>query len=162
MVKHTIGPYYNADAQILILGSFPSVKSRETGFYYGHRKNRFWQVLANVYNEDMPLSVSAKKEFLKKHNLALYDCCYSCEIKGSEDASIRKVRPSNIGKILRETKVKKIFVNGRTAYNLYNKYIKNRVKMEAVYLPSTSPANARYSVNDLVNLYRVIKQSVKD
>lgn len=153
MENHTIPPYYNTDSTVLILGSFPSVKSREQGFYYAHPQNRFWQVLKIIYNED----IKNKKDFLKKHNIALFDVCASCEIKGSSDASIKNVVPNDITKIIKESNIKIIILNGKTATKLFKKYIKN-VNIKTISLPSTSPANATCSLNKLVTVYEIIKQ----
>lgn len=158
MEVHTFEAYYNKDSKVLILGSFPSVKSREFGFYYAHPQNRFWKVLSELYNELINNDIVSKKEFLKKHKIALYDVCYSCDIIGSSDNTIKNVKPVDLKVILNNSNIKKIFVNGRTAYNLYNKLIKNDLKKEAIYLPSTSPLNARYSLNDLVKEYKIIKE----
>lgn len=152
MEYHTIKPFYNKDSQVLILGSFPSVKSREEGFYYAHPRNRFWQVLSSVYEEN----ITDKKEFLKKHHIALFDVCASCEIKGSSDASIKEVVPNDIKEILKESRIKQIVLNGKTASKLYQKYMKE-IKIPSITLPSTSPANATYHFNDLVKEYEIIK-----
>lgn len=152
MEYHTIKPFYNKDSKILILGSFPSVKSREEGFYYAHPRNRFWRVLSSVFEEE----IKDKKEFLKKHNIALFDVCASCEIKGSSDASIKNITVNDIESILLNTNISQIFVNGKTAYHLYNTYIKDVIHREAIYLPSTSAANARFRFDDLVNAYQVL------
>lgn len=160
MELHTIEPYYNHDSEILILGSFPSVKSRELGFYYAHPYNRFWKVLGNIFSEEISNDIFSKKQFLAKYKIALFDVCSSCEIKGSSDTSIKNVVPNDLSEILRNTQIKKIYINGKTAYNLYNKLIKNKINIEAIYLPSTSPANATFSLTDLVNSYRIIKDNV--
>ncbi len=158
MEVHNIPAYYNKDSEILILGSFPSIKSREVGFYYAHPQNRFWQVLALVYNEDIGDDISSKKAFLKKHKIALFDVCYSCNIDKSSDTSIKNVVPNNIQEILLNTNIKKIYTTGKTAYNLYHKYMAN-LGIEAIYLPSTSGANASFSLKKLVDAYKVIKMS---
>jgi len=156
MEKHTLEPFYNKDSEILILGSFPSVKSREKGFYYAHPKNRFWQVLRIIYNEEL-IDIDSKKKFLIKYKIALYDVCASCDIEKSKDASIKNVIPNNIESILKETNINKIYVNGKTAYNLYNKLLRNKINVEAIYLPSTSPANAKFKLEDLIKEYERIK-----
>ena len=156
MEYHTIKPFYNKDSKILILGSFPSVKSREEGFYYAHPKNRFWPVLASIFKEE----IVDKKEFLKKHNIALFDVCASCEIKGSSDASIKEVKPNDLSQILKESKIKIIFLNGKTASNLYKKYMKN-IELPTITLPSTSPANATVNIEKLINKYKIIKEFTK-
>ncbi len=158
MEKHTIPAYYNKDSEILILGSFPSVKSREAGFYYAHPQNRFWQVLREVYNDNFLDTILDKKAFLKRNKIALFDVCAECEIKKSSDASIKKIVPNDILDILNKTKVKRIYINVKTAYKLYNKYLKDKLKIEAICLPSTSPANAKYRLQDLVNEYKVLSK----
>ena len=110
MIKQPIEPYYNKDSKVLILGSFPSIASREFGFFYAHPQNRFWPTLANVFNTVIDSDIAAKKAFLKKYKIALYDVCYECEIKGSSDASIKKVIPSDIGTIIKNSQIKKIFI----------------------------------------------------
>lgn len=154
--EHTIPPFYNPDSKVLILGSFPSVKSREEGFYYAHPQNRFWKVLASIFNEE----ITDKKAFLKKHQIALFDVCASCEIKGSSDASIKKVIPNDIKKLIKESKIKVILLNGKTATNLFKKMIKD-IKIPTISLPSTSPANATYSLDKLIKEYEIIKKFTK-
>ena len=156
MEYHTIKPFYNKDSKVLILGSFPSVKSREEGFYYAHPQNRFWRVLSNVYEEN----ITDKKEFLKKHNIALFDVCASCEIKGSSDASIREVVPNDIKKILNTSQIKQIILNGKTASKLYQKYMKD-IKIPNIVLPSTSPANATFNLEKLIQEYKILKEFTK-
>lgn len=160
MEVHNIPAYYNKDSEILILGSFPSVKSREVGFYYAHPQNRFWQVLSIIYKENIKDDIASKKAFLKKYKIALFDVCYSCNIDKSSDISIKNVVPNNIKEILNKTNIKKIYTTGKTAYNLYNKYLKKELGIEAIYLPSTSGANATYNLNKLKEEYKIIK-SVK-
>ena len=152
MEYHTIKPYYNKNSKVLILGSFPSRKSREEGFYYAHPQNRFWKILSHIYNEE----ITDKKVFLKKHHLALFDVCASCEIIGSSDASIKEVVPNDISKILQESRITHIILNGKTATRLYNKFMKN-ISIEVISLPSTSPANAAFSLEALINEYKIIK-----
>lgn len=156
MEYHTIKPYYNKDSKILILGSFPSIKSREAGFYYAHPQNRFWKVLSNIFNE----SIENKQEFLKKNHIALFDVCASCEIKGSSDASIKEVVPNDISEILESSEIKIIFLNGKTAANLYKKYMQD-IKIPFVVLPSTSPANATFNLEKLIKEYQIIKEFTK-
>lgn len=158
MEIHTIEPFYNNNSKILILGSFPSIKSREIGFYYSHPQNRFWQVLANVFNEKNPSTINEKKALLKKNKIALYDVCASCQIKGSSDASIKDVEPNDLTKIFESAKIKVIAFNGQKAFNLYQKYFKNKFEVELIGLPSTSPANAKYKLKDLINEYKVLKK----
>lgn len=156
MKEHTIPPFYNSDSKVLILGSFPSVKSREEGFYYAHPQNRFWKVLASIFNEE----ITDKKAFLKKHQIALFDVCASCEIKGSSDASIKKVIPNDIKKLIEESEIKVILLNGKTATNLFEKWMKD-IEIPTISLPSTSPANATYSLDKLTKEYEIIKKFTK-
>lgn len=156
MEYHTIKPFYNKDSKILILGSFPSIKSREAGFYYAHPQNRFWKVLSNIFNE----TIENKQEFLKKNHIALFDVCASCEIKGSSDASIKEVVPNDISEILKSSEIKIIFLNGKTAANLYKKYMQD-IKIPSVVLPSTSPANATFNLEKLTREYQVIAKFTK-
>lgn len=158
MEKHTIPAFYNSDSQILILGSFPSIKSREEGFYYAHPKNRFWQVLSAIFKEEISSEIKNKKQFLKKHKIALFDVCASCEIKASKDATITNVIPNDIGLLLKNSQINKIYVNGNTAYKYYNKLIKNEIGREAILLPSTSPANAKMKLEDLISAYQVLNK----
>ena len=134
---HTISPVYNEHSRILILGSFPSVKSREAGFFYGHPQNRFWKVLANVFQAEVPGTIEEKKAFLLEHRIAVWDVIGQCEITGSSDSSIRNVVPNPISKILETTKIEQIFVNGKKAEQLYQRYIYPQTKRNAICLPST-------------------------
>ena len=152
MELHNIPPIFDKNSEILILGSFPSVKSRETGFFYGHPQNRFWRVLAALKNEETPQSIEEKKKFLLRNRVAVWDVIKSCDITGSSDSSIRNVIPNDISSILSASKIERIFTNGGTAYRLYRKYIGN----DAIPLPSTSPANAAYSLDRLINEWSVI------
>lgn len=151
-VEHTFGPVYDLESRILILGSFPSVKSREISFYYGHPQNRFWKLLSLLYNEE----IIDKKSFLLKHHIALFDVIESCDIIGSSDSSIRNVKPNDLSIILNNSKVDTIYLNGSKAYELYRKYCADKYDIEAIKLPSTSPANAAYSIEKLYNEWRII------
>lgn len=146
---HPVPPLYNESSKTLILGSFPSVKSREMQFFYGHPQNRFWKLLARLFDEEVPQTVEQKKELVLSHNLALWDVIHSCTITGSSDSSIRDVVPNNISVVLQNSNVDRIFANGATAFKLYNKYILPQTNIEAVKLPSTSPANAMFSLDRL-------------
>ncbi len=159
--NHTIGSLYNENSKILILGSFPSVKSREQGFFYGHPQNRFWKVLSTVLNQPLPTSIDEKKEFILNNKIALWDVIASCEIKGSSDSSIKNVIPNNINEILNNSKVKTIFTNGKLAFNLYNKYIFEKTNIAAISLPSTSPANAAFSLDRLCDEWKIISKHLK-
>ncbi len=156
MINHPIPPVYDDNSRILILGSFPSVASREAEFFYGHKQNRFWRVLATVFDTDIPESTEEKKAFLIKHGIALWDVIGSCDITGSSDSSIKNVVPNDISIILESANIKNIYVNGKTAMKYYNKYIRDKVNRDAVCLPSTSPANAAWSYEKLINAWKVI------
>lgn len=154
---HCISPVWDEHSRILILGSFPSVKSRETAFFYGHPQNRFWRVLAEIFGEPLPLTVEEKKTFLLKNKIALWDVIASCEIAGSSDSSIRNVMPNDIAEMLRKSEITTVFFNGTTAAKLYDKYIFPSVKLKGIPLPSTSPANATWSFERLCEAWRVIR-----
>ncbi len=158
MVKHPIEPLYDEHSEVLILGSFPSVCSREQGFFYGHPQNRFWRVVAEVCGCAVPESIEQKKDFLLSNKIALWDVLASCEIKGSSDCSIKNAEPNDITEILKTANIRKIFVNGKTAEKYYNKYIKDSIGREAISLPSTSPANAAYTLDRLKSAWLQIRQ----
>ena len=148
-IVHPIPPLFDQDSRILILGSFPSVKSREAMFFYGHPQNRFWKLLALLLDEPVPQSVPEKRSLALRRHIALWDTIHSCTITGSSDSSIRDVVPNDLSVILDNSGVKQIFCNGAASYNLYQKYIFPRSMIEATKLPSTSPANAAYSLERL-------------
>jgi hypoxanthine-DNA glycosylase len=149
MIIHPIQPVYDKDSKVLILGSFPSVKSREEGFFYGHPQNRFWKVLPRVLGCPVPQTIDEKKALILTHRLALWDVIGSCEIEGSADSTIRSVTPNDLRIILDGSAVTRIFVNGRTAEKYYKKYTEPVIGIPAVCLPSTSPANAAWSLDRL-------------
>lgn len=153
---HEFEPAYDADSQILILGSFPSVKSREIGFYYGHPKNRFWKLLAALYETDEPVLVPEKKLFLKKYHIALWDVIESCDITGSSDSSIRNVKLNDINRILKAADIQAVYANGKKAETLYRKYMEPLTGRKIISLPSTSPANAAYSMERLMESWKQI------
>ncbi len=157
MVIHPISPVYDENSKILILGSFPSVKSREDEFFYAHAQNRFWKVTAAVFKKSAPETVHEKKIFLHECGIALWDVIHSCEISASSDSSIKNVVANDISPILKTADIKKIFTNGKTADKYYNKYIKNQIGKSAVCLPSTSPANAAWSLERLIKAWSEIK-----
>lgn len=159
-MNHTIDPVYDKNSQILILGSFPSVKSREQQFFYGHKQNRFWKVLAGVLGCDVPLSVEEKKAMLLSHHIAVWDVIQSCEIEGSSDASIRDVVPNDLARILNTADIRAVYTNGGKAHELYGKYIEPVNKIAAQKLPSTSPANAGYSLERLLAAWSVIRENL--
>ena len=154
MEIHNIKPIYDENSKILILGSFPSVRSREQQFYYAHRQNRFWKVISAVFGCDLPQTVDEKRAFLLQNGIALWDCIKCCEISGSADASIKNADANDIGIVLQSSDIKAIFTNGKTAYNIYNKLILPKTDRPAVCLPSTSPANAAYSLERLIGEWR--------
>ncbi len=154
MIFHPIPPVYNSESKILILGSFPSVKSREVGFFYGHKQNRFWKVLAEIFSDSIPESIDEKKTFLLKNNIALWDVIASCDIEGSSDSSIKNVKINDLNIILNNSKISEIFTNGKKAYDLYEKYLRSKTGINAFSLPSTSPANAAWSFEKLVVEWR--------
>jgi len=156
MIVHPIPPLYNSDSRTLILGSLPSVKSREQAFFYGHPQNRFWRVLAGVFNEAVPQSIEQKREFILSHNLALWDTIESCEITNSSDSSIKNVVPNNLDAILKNSRIERIFTNGKASQKYYDKFLKQKYG-EAICLPSTSPANAAFSLEKLINEWKIIK-----
>ena len=149
-ILHEIGPIYDEHSRILILGSFPSVKSREAGFFYGHPQNRFWKVLASVLEAEIPVTIEEKKKFLHANHIALWDVIASCDIVGSSDSSIRNVKPTDIRKILETADIQKICCNGGKAFELYEKYQYSVTGRKAEKLPSTSPANAAWSLEKLI------------
>ena len=144
-IDHPIPPLYDESSRILILGSFPSVKSREAMFFYGHPQNRFWPVLAAVLGCERPTTIEEKKRLALTHHIALWDTIASCEIEGSSDSSIRAVVPTDLTPILQGAEIRQIFCNGGTSYDSYNRYCRAAAGREAVKLPSTSPANARWT-----------------
>ena len=157
---HLIEPVYNKDSKILILGSFPSVKSREAMFFYHHPQNRFWKVLAGLFGEDTPETIPERKQFLLEHNIALWDVIASCEITGSSDSSIRNVEVNDLDGILKKTDIRHIYTNGGLADKLYHRCFDERISLPVTKLPSTSPANAAYSLQRLLECWRVIRESV--
>lgn len=155
-IVHSFEPVYDRASEILILGTLPSVKSRENNFYYGHKQNRFWKVLATLLKEPVPDTIEEKKAMLLAHRIALWDVIQSCDIKGSSDSSIKNVQPTDIGMILEKTNITRIYANGNNAGQLYKRYQFPVTGIEAMVLPSTSPANAAWSLDRLCEAWRVI------
>lgn len=155
-IVHPIPPFYDADSRVLILGSFPSVKSREQMFFYGHPQNRFWKLAAAVFGDETPATIPDKKAFLKRHHIAMWDVIGSCDIEGSSDASISNVKANDLTMILNAADIKAVFVNGKTAYRYYNKYSEQLTGRQAICLPSTSPANAAWTIDRLLGEWRQI------
>ena len=156
MINHNIQPLYDENSRILILGSFPSVKSREAQFFYGHPQNRFWRVVSAVLGVDCPVTVEEKKKMLLGHSIAVWDTIKSCEIEGSSDSSIKDAVGNDISPILEAANIKAIYCNGTTSYNLYRKFIEPKTGIEAIKLPSTSPANAAWSLDRLICAWKQI------
>ena len=156
-IIHPFPPYYRPDSHILILGSFPSVKSREQLFFSGHPQNRFWRVIAAVFDDETPLSIPEKRAFLERNRIALWDSIGKCTIEGSSDSSIRDVVPNDLSVILNGAPIAAIFCNGRQSFDCYHRYIFPNLQREAVVLPSTSPANAAWNFERLVAAWRVIR-----
>lgn len=154
---HLIEPIYDQNSKILILGSFPSVKSRQANFFYHHPQNRFWKVLAKVFGDDLPMTVEQKKIFLNKHQIALWDVIASCEIKGSSDSSITNVEVNDLKRIIELSNIEHIYTNGNLADKLYHQYFDNIIDIPVTKLPSSSPANAAYSLDKLIENWKIIR-----
>lgn len=154
MIIHPVDALFNENSETLILGTFPSVKSREVKFFYGHPQNRFWRVMARLCKSDLPQTVEEKKKLILDNHFALWDIIHSCDIEGSADSSIKNVVPNDLSLILNNSKVSRIFVNGKKAESLYKKYLEKETGITAVCLPSTSPANASWSEDKLTEYWR--------
>ena len=155
-MNHPFEPIYDANSNVLILGTFPSVKSREHHFYYGHPQNRFWKVIAALTKSELPTTIEAKKALLLAHGIAIWDVIQSCDIVGSSDSSITNVIPMDFSRILAQSQVKRIFANGATAAKLYQKYCEQSTGIPIIKLPSTSPANAAFSLEKLLHEWSMI------
>ena len=159
LVFHTLDPIYFNDSKVLILGSMPSLKSRELGFYYAHPKNRFWTTLEKVYNTKIGNSKEEKIVFLKTNKIALFDVLQSCEISSSSDSSIKNPVANDLSTILNNSSITTIFTTGRKAYTLYKKFCYPNTKIETIYLPSTSAANCPKNIDDILfSYYKKIKE----
>ena len=157
-IVHPIPPTYDAYSRVLILGSFPSVKSREMNYFYGHPQNRFWKVVAAIFEEAVPETVSDRHAFLLRSHLAVWDSIRQCTIIGSSDSSIRDVVPNDLSPILKTADIRLIVCNGKKSHAMYQKYIKPLTGRDAVVLPSTSPANAAWSLDRLIEAWSVIRE----
>lgn len=157
MIQHPIDPVYDENSKILILGSFPSQKSRETRFFYGHPQNRFWKVVAAVFGCDVPQTVEQKRKFLLLNRIAVWVVIASCDIVGSADSTIKNVVANDMSVIFSAADIKQIFVNGKTAKKYYDKYVKDTIGRETECLQSTSPANAAWSIERLTEHWQIIK-----
>lgn len=157
MPQHPFPPLYDKNSKVLILGSFPSVKSRKQMFFYGHPQNRFWKVVSAVLGVNVPVTIEEKTKMLHLNHIALWDVIASCDVTGSADSSIKSVIANDLTEILENAKIKQIFVNGKTAEKYYNKYIREKIGRTVVCLPSTSPANAAFNVDRLIEFWGIIK-----
>jgi len=156
-IIHPIPPFYDETSTILILGSFPSVKSRESRFFYGHPQNRFWKLMTLLYGEEtVPATVEEKAALLKRHHIAAWDSIHACDIQGSSDSSIRNVEPNDFGEILSAAPIRQIFTNGKKSHEIYQKYCLPQTGREDICLPSTSPANAAWTLERLAEAWKVI------
>ncbi|MBQ1351002.1 MAG: DNA-deoxyinosine glycosylase [Ruminococcus sp.] len=158
-ILHPFPPLFDSESRTLILGSFPSVKSREAMFFYGHPQNRFWRLTALLCHEDTPQTIEEKSSLILRHHLALWDSIQSCTITGSSDSSVRDVVPNDLRVIFDNSKTERVFCNGALSHKMYMKYIYPQTGIAAVKLPSTSPANAAYSLERLAESWRVIMES---
>ena len=154
--KHPFEPVFSKNSRILILGSFPSVQSRESQFYYGHPRNRFWKVISALFDTSVPLTIADKKALIIAHGLALWDSIASCSVSGSSDASVKNVVVNDLSIITNVCEIQRIYCNGHLSWQLFERYISPEVKMDAICLPSTSPANAQWSYERLLDAWRVI------
>ena len=155
-IKRNFGPVYDEDSRILILGSFPSVKSREAAFYYGHPQNRFWPLMGRLLEREIPQDIEGRKALMLENRIALWDTIEECDIIGSSDSSIRNVLPVDIMKILDTAGIQEIYCNGATSFRLFMKYLNPVCGRTPVRLPSTSPANAACSIERLYEEWKVI------
>lgn len=153
-VRHEFPPVYDEHSRILILGSFPSVRSREQQFYYGHPQNRFWKVIAALTQSEVPATIEEKKKLLLENRIAVWDVIAQCDIIGSSDSSIKNVTATDLECIFQKADIEQIFANGQTAKKLYDRYQKKNCGREIIGLPSTSPANAAFSLDRLIEEWR--------
>lgn len=158
MIEHNIDPVYDEDSRVLVLGSFPSPKSREQGFFYGHPQNRMWRVLAAVFEEEVPVSVEERRAFLLRNRIAMWDVLSECEIEGASDTSIKSERPNDLSVILSAAAIKAIFITGGAATKFYKKYDEGKYAVPHFGLKSTSPANAAVKLPELIENYRRIRE----
>ncbi len=159
-VSHDFEPVFDENSKVLILGTFPSVKSRENQFYYGHPQNRFWKVIAGLTESEVPQTIEEKKKLLLEHGIAIWDVIESCDIIGSSDSSIKNVVPADIERVVANSKIQNIYANGGTAKKLYEKYSQKKTGQEIIGLPSTSPANAAYSLERLLECWQEVKKGL--
>lgn len=161
-MEHTIPPVFNENSKVLVLGSFPSPKSREMGFFYGHRQNRFWEVISKVFEEPFPETVEARRDFLLRRGIAMWDVCASCDIVGASDSSIKNAVPNDFSEILEKGNIRAVFCTGKTSHKLYTKLCEAKTGVSAEYLPSTSAANrAGFDVPSLVEHYKKVRDAIE-
>ena len=162
---HPFKPIFDKNSKILVLGSFPSVVSRKFGFYYANPQNRFWRVLAGILNAPLPKSMDEKINFLLAYRIAIYDAAISCEIKGSSDAKMTAVTPANLEPIFKTANITQVYANGGKAYEICKKYLEDEIlkatKNVVIKLPSTSPANAKFSIDKLASEWSAIAEILK-
>lgn len=158
---HPFKPIFNEFSKVLILGSMPSPKSREQGFYYGHPQNRFWKILSKIFEEKLPTTNKEKTEFILNHHLALWDVIKTCEIKGASDSSIKNVEVNDIKTLIKQTNIKYIITTGKKAEALYQKYLFKTTNIPSISLPSTSPANCAIKEEQLIEHYQILKKLAK-
>ena len=156
-IIHPIPPTYDENSRILILGSFPSVKSREMMYFYGHPQNRFWKLMAALYEEEVPVTVPERKDLLLRNRIAVWDSIKQCTVTGSSDSSIKDVIPNDLTPILESAPIEQIYCNGRKSWEMYHRYIEPATHRKAVALPSTSPANAACTMDKLIEAWKIIK-----
>lgn len=159
-VFHTFPPIFDGESRVLILGSFPSVKSRENEFYYGHPQNRFWKILAGITGCPEPREIEEKKAFLLAHRIAVWDVIASCDIMGSSDSSIKNVVPADLPAVLDRAPIRRIYANGGKAFQLYQKYARPKTGRDCIQLPSSSPANAAWRLDRLIQAWSVMKTEI--
>ncbi|MBR5310149.1 MAG: DNA-deoxyinosine glycosylase [Oscillospiraceae bacterium] len=155
-ITHAFNPVFDIESRVLILGTMPSPKSRELGFYYSHPRNRFWPVMAEIFGEEQPKNPNEKEDFVLRHKIALWDVLKECDIEGASDSSIKNAVPNDLSIIFDKADIRAVFCTGATAARLYKKYIEPKTNMAAFVLPSTSPANAKMGLGELCEEYRAI------
>lgn len=160
-VEHAFEPVFDAASRVLVLGTMPSPASRETGFYYGHPRNRFWPVMARLFDEPVPRGPAERRSFALRRRIALWDVLASCEIRGAADASIADPVPNDLRLVVDSAPIAAVFATGATAWRLYRRLCEEQVGLPAVKLPSTSPANASWSLERLVEAYRAVREAAE-
>lgn len=156
-VEHTLKPIFDGNSKILILGTMPSPKSRQNNFYYGNPQNRFWRVMADILKEPLPQNNQQRKELMLSHGIALWDVLKSCTIDGADDSTIKNPVPNDLSFVISQTQIKTVFTTGKKAYSLYNRFCRKSTGLDALSLPSTSPANCRhYTYEDILREYSVL------